>query len=87
MLESRGWREAMSRLSLGWVLYASGRHAEAAPLLDAGYEVAKDPARFTPGERVLRSVVIEQISELYRKAGDLQAAAKWQALGMAPSSD
>jgi tetratricopeptide (TPR) repeat protein len=79
-LEPGGWREALNRISLGWVLYAGGHHSEAASLLDAGYTTVKNPAKFAPGERLIRSVVVARIAAAYRESGDVEASAKWQAL-------
>jgi hypothetical protein len=79
-LEPGGLREALNRISLGWVLYASGHRTEASPLLDAGYPIVTNPAKFTPSERIIRSVIVTRIADAYRESGDVEASAKWQAL-------
>jgi hypothetical protein len=50
------------------------------PLLNAAYAVVSDPAKFGPGERLMRSVLTTRIADAYRESGDLEASAKWQAL-------
>jgi tetratricopeptide (TPR) repeat protein/predicted Ser/Thr protein kinase len=78
--EPGGWREAMNRVALGWVLYSEGKRTEATPLLDAGYFIVMDPAKFGSTERLIRSVVLNRIANAYRESGDVEAGAKWQAL-------
>jgi tetratricopeptide (TPR) repeat protein len=78
--EPGGWRQALNKLYLGWVLYSSGQKAEAVSMLDAAYASVKDPTKLTPSERVLRSLVITRIADRFHEAGDVEASAKWQAL-------
>jgi len=79
-LEPGGWREGTNRCALGWVLYATGHQTDAAPLLEMGYPTVENPAKFSPGERLLRSVIVARIADVYRESGDAEASAKWQAL-------
>ena len=79
-LEPGGWREATSRLCLGWVLYSTGRQAEATRLFDESYPSVANSAKFSPGERMLLSAAVTQIIDAYRKAGDIKGSAKWQAI-------
>jgi hypothetical protein len=80
VLEPEGWREALNRVSLGWLLYANGQPAAGTPLLETGYARLASPAKLSAGERVLRTVVVARIAAAYRDAGDLEAEAKWQAI-------
>jgi serine/threonine-protein kinase len=81
--EPDGWREAMNHITLGWVLYTTGRRADAVPLLEAGYATVKDPAKFSPSERVIRSILAAQIAEVYQTAGDIEASNRWRELDQA----
>jgi len=81
-LEPGGWREAMNRLTLGWVLFAGGHRSEAASLFDAGYPLVASPAKFAPSERLLRSVLVDRIAEAYRESGDEAAGARWRTLAV-----
>jgi len=80
-VEPGGWREAMNRIALGWVLYAKGHRADAVPLLDAGYTMVENPAKLSPGERVIRSVLVARIAEVYGEDGNFAASNRWHALG------
>ena len=80
-LEPGGWRSAVNHLCIGWVLYSSGRRAEAEPLINEGYAAAQTRTKLNPGELKFCSVVVAQIADAYREAGDVAMNAKWQALG------
>lgn len=79
-LEAGDFRTAMNRVYLGWVLYAEGQHDAGEALLETARPAMTDPKLFTPGERVLRSLVCGQLADAYQKAGNASAASRWRAL-------